>query len=196
MTESWMYIILCGFTLFAFFLMFLVILSYERSKKVVDNRPIKLFLDCDGVLADFDKKAIEMLGVTPREYERKNGPSHFWRDLYQIPDFFFVLEPMPDAYDLVNAVKHLNPTILTGLPRHEEEATDQKQRWRAKYFPELPMITVKSALKFEHMHPECRNILVDDWNRYKHVWEDNGGEFVLHTSAADSIKQLKEMGVL
>ena len=32
-----------------------------------------LFLDCDGVLADFDAGARELLGMTPREFEQRFG---------------------------------------------------------------------------------------------------------------------------
>ena len=31
------------------------------------------------------------------------------------------------------------------------------------------------------------DILIDDWPKYKHLWEEAGGIFILHTSAAQSI---------
>ena len=33
----------------------------------------RLFLDADGVLADFDEGAKRLLGMTPRAYEAKHG---------------------------------------------------------------------------------------------------------------------------
>ena len=41
---------------------------------------------------------------------------------------------MPDAMELFEAVRHLDPIILTGLPRGNW-AADQKVRWAAQYFP-------------------------------------------------------------
>ena len=38
----------------------------------------QLFLGCDGVLADFDGYATELLGVPPRQYEARHGPKRFW----------------------------------------------------------------------------------------------------------------------
>lgn len=39
---------------------------------------VQLFLDCDGVLADFDTYAEDYFGMPPREYERIMGSSRFW----------------------------------------------------------------------------------------------------------------------
>ena len=37
------------------------------------GRQPHLFLDCDGVLADFDAGARELLGMTPRAFEQRFG---------------------------------------------------------------------------------------------------------------------------
>ena len=76
-----------------------------------------VYLDCDGVLADFDKGAAEVLGMPPRAYERRFGLSRFWQALAQAPEFFARLELLPDAMELYAAVRDLEPVILTGLPR-------------------------------------------------------------------------------
>ena len=39
----------------------------------------RLFLDADGVLADFDEGAKRLLGMTPRQFEAKHGKREFWR---------------------------------------------------------------------------------------------------------------------
>lgn len=94
----------------------------------------QLYLDCDGVLADFDKGATAVLGLHPRAFEKRHGLGRFWQKLAQAPDFYFGLPLMPDAMELFEAVRHLNPIILTGLPRGNW-AADQKVRWAAEYFP-------------------------------------------------------------
>lgn len=154
---------------------------------------MQLFLDCDGVLANFDKRAIELVGVCPREFEGKVGETTFWDTIYDAPDFFYSLDPMHDAYDLVGAVKHLNPIILTGKPRGEW-AVDQKLRWRDKYFPDLEMIVCPSKDKITYAKPG--DIIVDDWEKHRMTWINGGGIWVMHTSAEDSIDQLNKLGVL
>jgi hypothetical protein len=71
------------------------------------------------------------------------GVKFFWDKIYNTEDFFFSLKPMDDAYDLVNAVRHLNPIILTGKPKGDW-GESQKLRWRDKYFSNLEMIVCKS----------------------------------------------------
>ena len=154
---------------------------------------MQLFLDCDGVLANFDKRAEEVLGMNPRVYERMFGVKFFWDKIYNTEDFFFSLEPMDDAFDLVNAVRHLNPIILTGKPKGDW-GESQKLRWRDKYFSDLEMIVCKSEEKIKYAKPG--DIIIDDWPKYQKIWVDGGGIWIMHKNAKDSIRQLKELGVL
>ena len=83
---------------------------------MTDSAP-KLFLDCDRVLADFDAGAREVLGgMSPAQFEERFSKREFWRRLAATPDFYNTLPLMPDAQALFDAVAHLRPTILTGLP--------------------------------------------------------------------------------
>ena len=56
----------------------------------------RLFLDCDGVLADFDRGAAAVLGLPPREFEKRHGLGEFWRRLARAPDFYATVPPLPD----------------------------------------------------------------------------------------------------
>jgi len=46
----------------------------------------QLYLDCDGVLADFNKGATAALGLHPRAYEKRHGIGRFWQKLASAPD--------------------------------------------------------------------------------------------------------------
>ena len=94
----------------------------------------QLYLDCDGVLADFDKGATAVLGLPPKAFEKRHGLGRFWAKLARAPDFYFGLPLLPDAMRLFEAVRHLDPIILTGLPMGNW-AADQKVRWAAHHFP-------------------------------------------------------------
>jgi hypothetical protein len=153
----------------------------------------QIYLDCDGVLADFDKGAERILGMHPRAFEKRHGIGRFWQRLATAEGFFESLEPLPDAYELYDAVKHRNPIILTGLPRGKW-AEPQKRRWAEKHFPGVPVITTSAALKHEHRHPG--DVLVDDRDKHRHLWENEGGVFILHTHAASSIAELRARGFI
>jgi hypothetical protein len=153
----------------------------------------RLYLDCDGVLADFDKAAAQVFGMPAKAFQKQRGLGPFWRKIAATPDFFERLDPMPDAHELYAAVRHLRPIILTGLPRGDW-AEPQKRRWARRHFPDVPVITTQAALKREHCHPG--DVLVDDTDKYRQLWEAEGGVFVHHRNARSSIAALEEIGLL
>jgi hypothetical protein len=150
----------------------------------------RLFLDADGVLADFDEGARRLLGMSPRAFEEKRGRREFWRRIAGAKDFYGSLPQMPDARLLFDAVKHLKPTILTGLPLGNW-AAPQKVRWAAEHFPGVPIITCMARDKHKHMKPG--DVLVDDRENHRDTYEAHGVVFVHHKSAADSLRQLAKI---
>lgn len=153
----------------------------------------QLFLDCDGVLANFDARAEEVFGEHPRVAERRIGTPEFWRLLRETDAFYAQLPLMPDARELFVAVEHLDPIILTGCPLGGW-AEPQKHAWAAAHFPGVRIITTMSVNKRDHMQPG--DVLVDDYLKYRDLWEGAGGIFVHHTSAENSIADLRAIGVL
>ena len=154
------------------------------------ERQPHLFLDCDGVLADFDLGAKLVLGMAPKAFESRHGRGEFWKRLARAPDFYGDLEEMPDAQELFAAVKHLKPTILTGLPLGRW-AAPQKERWAARHFPGVPIITTMAREK--HLHMEKGDVLVDDRENHRHLWENADGIFVYHRTAQQSIAELAQI---
>ncbi len=147
----------------------------------------RLFLDADGVLADFDRAARRLLGVSPREFIAKHGRGAFWKQLAQTKSFYSSLPEMPDARLLFEAVEHIKPTILTGLPLGSW-AAPQKVEWAADHFPGVPIITCLARDKHKHMH--AGDVLVDDRAKHRALYEETGVVFVHHRNAKDSLRQL------
>jgi hypothetical protein len=147
----------------------------------------RLFLDADGVLADFDEGVRRLLGMYPREFEKKHGRGAFWKRLAAAKNFYGTLPEMPDAQLLFEQVKHLKPTILTGLPLGNW-AAPQKVEWAAEHFPGVPIITCMARDKHKHMH--AGDVLVDDRENHRTTYEAAGVIFVHHRSAQDSLRQL------
>jgi len=150
----------------------------------------RLFLDCDGVLADFDRSARELLSMSPKQFIARHGRGTFWKRLAGARNFYGALPEMPDARLLFDAVKHLEPTILTGLPLGKW-AAPQKMEWAAEHFPGVPIITCMAADKHRHMHPG--DVLVDDREKHREAYEAAGVVFVHHRNAEDSLRQLAKL---
>jgi hypothetical protein len=150
----------------------------------------RLFLDADGVLADFDQGARRLLGMSPKEFIAKNGRGAFWKRLAQAKNFYGALPEMPDARVLFEAVEHLKPTILTGLPLGRW-AAPQKIEWAAGHFPGVPIITCMARDKHRHMKPG--DVLVDDREKHRAAYEAAGVIFVHHRAAEDSLRQLAKI---
>jgi hypothetical protein len=158
---------------------------------------LTLFCDLDGVLADFDKGVQNVTGKLPHE----QSLSAMWRALARTPNFYATLDWMPDGKQLWNYIAPHSPIILSGLPIGNW-ARGQKIQWvgrelgwdvtgiygwsREKHLDAMKMLTTTDL-------SGC--VLVDDRKKTKTLWESVGGTFVLHTSANDSIAQLKALGV-
>lgn len=150
----------------------------------------RLFLDADGVLADFDQGARQLLGTTPRDFIAKHGRGAFWKRLANAENFYGSLPEMADARLLFDAVKHLEPTILTGLPLGKW-AAPQKIEWAADHFPGVPIVTCMARDKHKHMHRG--DVLLDDREKHRAAYEEAGVVFVHHRNAEDSLRQLAKI---
>jgi deoxypyrimidine-specific 5' nucleotidase type C protein (NT5C) len=150
----------------------------------------RLFLDADGVLADFDEGARRLFGMHPRQFEAKHGRREFWRLIAKAKNFYGTLPEMPDARLLFDGVKHLKPTILTGLPIGNW-AAPQKVAWAAEHFPGVPIITCMARDKHKHM--KAGDVLVDDLENHRAAYEEAGIVFVHHKNAEGSLRQLAKI---
>jgi len=150
----------------------------------------RLFLDADGVLADFDRGAQHLLGAKPKAFIDRHGRGAFWKRLARAKNFYGDLPEMPDARLLFDAVRHLKPTILTGLPMGNWAAR-QKTEWAADHFPGVPIITCMARDKHKHMHDG--DVLVDDREKHRAAYEEAGVVFVHHRNAEDSLRQLAKI---
>lgn len=146
----------------------------------------RLYLDCDGVLADFDSAIIDHFGEPPPRPEERLGSEAFWQAVRSIPGFYRNLPLMPDAKKLFAAVEHLRPIILTGCPLGGW-AQPQKIAWAVEHFPGTPMITCASRDKRVYCKPG--DVLIDDRPHYSRLWAEAGGIFIQHYSAEKSIAQ-------
>lgn len=145
----------------------------------------QLFLDMDGVLADFDEGYERAFGVR----SDKEADNVDWDLVRHRENFYRDLPPMEDMLRLWDFAKAFNPIVLTGVPWSIPEAADNKRAWVIKNLVPTPDVRcVASRDKAKSCNPG--DVLVDDWEKYRHVWLEAGGVWITHTSAASSIAQL------
>jgi hypothetical protein len=149
---------------------------------------LKLFLDLDGVLADFERGVRELTDKRPEELPLKT----MWAALSRAPRFFETLAFMEDAETLWRFCMPYHPTILTGLPMGSW-APAQKRRWVAHMLgTHVPVVTCMTREKPRWSGPG--HVLVDDRLSTREGWEKKQGIFVHHVSAEQSIAALRRLG--
>lgn len=144
----------------------------------------QIYLDMDGVLADFDKKKYEVFG--PKVDKLKE--QEFWKLVWENhPNWFFELEPMPDMELLWGYTKRFKPIILTAASKsHPYAIVTQKQAWVKKWLgSDVPVIVCFRSHKKDWAAKDA--ILVDDHADNIKEFTLHGGMGILHTSAANSI---------
>lgn len=157
----------------------------------------KIYLDMDGVLADFvgTVEGPEFLNgpLSGEEHYDENKKAFTERGLFK------KLTPLPDMQQLVDFVKNTGVTceILTcaGVINHEMVCQD-KTDWIRKYVDkDMPVhITRKGVDKAQFA--KKGHVLIDDRLKNINAWRDAGGTGILHLDAKTSNGHLKTlMGV-
>ena len=149
---------------------------------------ITLYLDMDGVLADFNK---EYTKFDPEKADRKR-----FRESVLQHHIFEKLDFMPDTQELLNHVSRLhgvNIEILTSMGTHEpiqaQEAKYQKLKWlAAKNIPYKANFVHNKQEKAKYANP--RSILIDDSVGCISPFIEAGGHGILHVNASDTIRIL------
>ncbi len=148
----------------------------------------QLFVDMDGVLADFDRGYHDRFGILAD----KTIDNVDWELVRTTPGFYRDLSPMPDFDVLWRGIDHFNPIVLTGVPWSVPEALDNKRAWVIKNIGlHVRVIGCKSSEKSLHARPG--DILIDDWDKYRHVWTAMGGHWITHVSAEQSLAELQDV---
>jgi len=151
----------------------------------------QIFVDMDGVLADFDSGYEAAFGVRPD----KSADNVDWDAVRRREGFYAGLPPMSDMQELWDFLNRLDPApiVLTGVPRSVREAPANKIAWVRKHLGDAEVRCCASKDKCLHAKPG--DILIDDWEKYRSLWIAAGGRWITHMSASVTIDQLLEMGI-
>lgn len=148
----------------------------------------KIFCDLDGVLVDFEAGFLRNYGFA---HDSVAEPV-MWKFINQNKNHWENLPPMPDAHLLWAFIRPMSPSILTGCPRSGYDAAHEgKHVWCKSNLEDVgEIITCLSRNKPIHM-VSPGDILIDDLTKNIKRWNEAGGFGILHTSAENTIEQLK-----
>lgn len=125
-----------------------------------------IFVDMDGVVADFDKYVLDALG---RTFSHSHGPGaddEMWTFLRSRPHFYNELPPTPYAFELWDLVNSFgaNVEILTAIPRRSTipAAEEDKRKWINRYFGPEVKVRIGPYSKDKWKHANGKDILIDD----------------------------------
>jgi nicotinamide mononucleotide adenylyltransferase/lambda repressor-like predicted transcriptional regulator len=150
----------------------------------------KIYCDMDGVIVDFDKGYKELTG---RDASFDIPKEEFWAPISKAgAPFWIKLKWMPDGKQLWDYIKEYNPELLSA-PSREESSKMGKRIWVKRELPGTKLILRQAERKQEFATPN--SILIDDRADNIQRWKNAGGIGIVHTSAADTIQQLKDLGL-
>ena len=153
----------------------------------------KIYLDMDGVIADFDARYKQLYKIYPSE-----------ADTYKVFDGFFTqfiadeqfakLDLLPDAVELIEYLKTLSiPTEIlssTSSERRDADIRKQKLEWLDKHDIRFPVNLVPGKrFKKDYSNPSV--LLIDDTSVNIDQWRKEGGIGILHSDTVTTINTLK-----
>jgi hypothetical protein len=153
----------------------------------------KIYLDMDGVIADFDGRYKQLYKIYPSE-----------ADTYKVFDGFFAqfiadeqfakLDLLPDAIELIEYLKTLSiPTEIlssTSSERRDADIRKQKLEWLDKHGITFPVNLVPGKrFKKDYSNPSV--LLIDDTSVNIDQWRKEGGIGILHTDTLTTLNILK-----
>lgn len=175
----------------------------ELGRLREDEQDYKIYLDMDGVVADFEQRFKDLSGMGPREFEAKYGKNAFW-DFIDEGDnkikFWVGIPPMEGASQLVNYVSKHDYVMLTA-PSIKKQSRLGKALWIRNHtgdiFPSKPTVIFKAAKEKHKVKPSLteKDILIDDKASTIDNWNAAGGTGILYTSANQAISELKKLGL-
>ena len=147
-----------------------------------------IFLDLDGVCSDFEGGFLNFFG---KEHD-SGSVGEMWKTIDSKKDFWISLPETKDFRTLWNYIKQYNITILTGCPSKPAfyVAQKAKKEWVNQRMGNIPVICCLSRFKQNYMTNK-NDILIDDKEENCKRWTNSGGRSIFHTSADNTITQLK-----
>ena len=153
-----------------------------------------IYCDLDGVLADFAKGYEELTGIDTRTRFVKDNEK-FWAPVNDAGAMFWAtLDWMSDGQQLWRYIKKYKPYILSA-PSLNISSSIGKKAWIKIHIPNSIDRLLLYPRHEKQRFAAPNHILIDDLEKTIIEWREKGGIGIHHTSAINTITQLKKLGL-
>jgi len=153
----------------------------------------KIYLDMDGVIADFNKRYKELYKIEPKDADTYKTFDKFFT-MFIAEKQFAKLDLMPDAMELINYLRSLPiPTEIlssTSSEKRDAQIREQKIDWLNKHNIEFPVNLVPGK-RLKRDFSNENSLLIDDTSQNIDQWRVEGGVGILHTDTISTLGILK-----
>lgn len=187
-----------------------MIIKLKSLLKEIEQSPMKIqiYMDLDGVMANFDGGFEKITKKSPTEFEnssefadKKAAAKAFWKVIDSTPTFWENLDVLPGSITLwkyiLQTYENPAPVVLTAGP---QSSLRGKSLWVKKHMSsDTKMILAKKgSIKYEYiLSSEIRtlHVLIDDLKINIDNWNNSGKNHIgiLHKNPADTISQLQNV---
>jgi phosphoglycolate phosphatase-like HAD superfamily hydrolase len=152
-----------------------------------------IYCDMDGVLVDFEKGYYDLTGTSTKKFPK--GDNSFWQPISDAgAEFWATLPWMPDGKELWNYIKKYKPNILSS-PSQDPSSKVGKEAWLQMNLQGGYKKAYFYNRANKQLFSDKNRILIDDLPNTISEWNAKGGIGILHTSADNTIKELKKLGL-
>ena len=152
-----------------------------------------IYLDMDGVIADFTKRYKEMYHMEPRRAEKNKKFDHFFDEFIETKQFT-TLDLMPDAMMGIEFLRKAPvPTQILSSTANQERydaVSKQKMIWLQTHGITFnPIFVPGKDLKYKYATPN--SIIIDDTKSVIDDWNNAGGIGIWHKDWGTTLTILK-----
>jgi len=153
-----------------------------------------IYLDMDGVIADFEKRYEELFGMKPAEAEKKEKFYHLFDEFIE-DNNFASLDLMPEAMKGIEFLRKAPvPTQILSSTANEEKymaISKQKKIWlEAHGITFNPIFVPGKELKWKYATPS--SIIIDDTESVIDDWRKAGGIAIWHKDWPTTLAILRQ----
>jgi len=158
---------------------------------------LKIYLDMDGVLTNFDKEYVKVNGMPPSLARRDSkGTDNMW-DKFVLSNSFEKLDYWPGAELLLKVVAQLatDPDVKveilssSGGTKYHDSVTAQKTKWLKDHDITYKANIVAGRSKKKN-YADKNSVLIDDTEDVIESFTAAGGYAILHKDVYDTIQKL------
>lgn len=166
----------------------------QELKKSLAKKRRTIYIDMDGVVADFNSYVSNILG-RQIGWDQQDLTSDEWDILAEIPNLYRHLPLIEESVKMVGLCKsfasRVNVEFLTAIPRQTTmpSAKQDKIDWINDYFPGIP-VNFGPYSKDKQKWARLGDILIDDKPSNIQEWGAAGGIPVYHFGNFDNTMKL------